>query len=55
MPVLNRQKRIVGILSLSDLALKAPEELFLQVSKTHFPRCRAARCYAHGSIALARL
>ena len=33
MPVLSRQKRIVGILSLSDLALKAPEELFRQVSK----------------------
>jgi CBS domain-containing protein len=33
MPVLSRQKRIVGILSLSDLALKAPAELFRQVTK----------------------
>ena len=33
MPVLNRQKRMVGILSLSDLALKGPQELFKEVSK----------------------
>jgi CBS domain-containing protein len=33
MPVLSRQKRIVGILSLSDLALKAPKELFSQLTK----------------------
>ena len=33
MPVLDRQKRMVGILSLSDLALKGPQELFTQVSK----------------------
>ncbi|HLI13226.1 MAG TPA: CBS domain-containing protein [Alphaproteobacteria bacterium] len=33
MPVLNRQKRIVGILSLSDLALRAPKQLFGQVSR----------------------
>lgn len=33
MPVLNRQKRMIGILSLSDLALRAPRELFGQVSK----------------------
>jgi len=32
MPVLNREKRMVGILSLSDLALRAPQELFTQVS-----------------------
>ena len=33
MPVLDRQKRMVGILSLSDLALKGPQELFKDVSK----------------------
>src|ERR671910_634938 len=33
MPVLNRQKRMVGILSLADLALKGPQELFKEVSK----------------------
>lgn len=33
MPVLNRQKRIIGILSLSDLALRGPQELFNKVSK----------------------
>jgi CBS domain-containing protein len=33
MPVLSRQKRIIGILSLSDLALKAPKEMFNQVTR----------------------
>jgi CBS domain-containing protein len=33
MPVLDRQKRMVGILSLSDLALKGPQELFQEVSR----------------------
>jgi CBS domain-containing protein len=32
-PVLNRQKRMTGILSLSDLALRAPEDLFVEVSR----------------------
>jgi CBS-domain-containing membrane protein len=32
-PVLNRQKRMIGILSLSDLALRAPENLFPEVSR----------------------
>lgn len=33
MPVLNRKKRMIGILSLSDLALRGPQELAHQVSK----------------------
>ena len=33
MPVLDRQKRIIGILSLSDLALRGPQELSNKVSK----------------------
>ena len=33
MPVIDRQKRMVGILSLSDLALKGPQKLFTEVSK----------------------
>jgi CBS domain-containing protein len=33
MPVLSRQKRMVGILSLSDLALKGPKGLLGQLSK----------------------
>ncbi|SRR5260221_3866926 len=33
MPVLSRAKRMVGMLSLSDLALKAPQELFKNLSK----------------------
>lgn len=33
MPVLNARKRIVGILSLSDLALKAPLDLSREVSR----------------------
>jgi CBS domain-containing protein len=32
-PVLNRQKRMTGILSLSDLALRGPQTLSLQVFK----------------------
>jgi CBS domain-containing protein len=32
-PVLNRQKRMIGILSLSDLALRVPENLFPEVSR----------------------
>jgi CBS domain-containing protein len=31
-PVLNREKRLVGIVSLSDLALRGPQELFSKVS-----------------------
>jgi CBS domain-containing protein len=31
-PVLNREKRLVGIVSLSDLALRGPEDLFSRVS-----------------------
>jgi CBS domain-containing protein len=31
-PVLNRDKRMVGIVSLSDLALRGPQELFSKVS-----------------------
>jgi CBS domain-containing protein len=33
LPVLNREKRMVGILSLSDLALRGPQELRGQVSQ----------------------
>jgi CBS domain-containing protein len=33
MPVLSRAKRMVGMLSLSDLALKAPQDLFKNLSK----------------------
>jgi CBS domain-containing protein len=33
MPVISRQMRMVGILSLSDLALKGPKELFNKVTK----------------------
>ena len=33
MPVMNREKRMTGILSLSDLALRAPKELFAEVSR----------------------
>ncbi len=33
MPVLNREKRMIGILSLSDLALRGPEALSTQVFK----------------------
>ena len=33
LPVLSRKKRMIGILSLSDLALRGPHELFAQVSK----------------------
>jgi CBS domain-containing protein len=32
-PVLNSQKRMVGILSLSDLALKAPQDLSFEISR----------------------
>jgi CBS domain-containing protein len=32
-PVMNREKRMTGILSLSDLALRAPKELFMEVSR----------------------
>ena len=32
MPVINRQKRLVGILSLSDLALRGPQELSIDIS-----------------------
>ena len=31
-PVLNRDKRMVGVVSLSDLALRGPQELFSKVS-----------------------
>jgi CBS-domain-containing membrane protein len=31
-PVLDRDKRMVGIVSLSDLALRGPQELFSKVS-----------------------
>jgi len=48
MPVLNRQKRMVGILSLSDLALRAPQDLFGQVSKL---ASRDATRHASGSLA----
>jgi CBS domain-containing protein len=33
MPVLSRKKRMIGILSLSDLALRGPQELFSEISK----------------------
>lgn len=33
LPVLSRQKRMVGILSMSDLALKGPQALYSQLSK----------------------
>jgi CBS domain-containing protein len=33
LPVLSRQKRMVGILSMSDLALKGPQALYTQLSK----------------------
>lgn len=32
-PVMNRTKRMTGILSLSDLALRAPKDLFVEVSR----------------------
>jgi CBS domain-containing protein len=32
-PVLNSQKRMVGILALSDLALKAPQDLSFEISR----------------------
>ncbi|MDJ1157104.1 CBS domain-containing protein [Chelatococcus sp. SYSU_G07232] len=32
-PVLSRQKRMIGVLSLSDLALKCPPDLFPEVSR----------------------
>jgi CBS domain-containing protein len=32
-PVLNSEKRMVGILSLSDLALKAPQDLSFEISR----------------------
>ncbi len=32
-PVLNRQKRMIGILSVSDLALRGPQRLSAQVSR----------------------
>ena len=32
-PVMNREKRMIGILSLSDLALRAPMDLFAEVSQ----------------------
>ncbi len=33
LPVLSRQKRMVGILSMSDLALKGPQGLYSRLSK----------------------
>ena len=33
LPVLNRQKRLIGILSLSDLALRAPTSLSAMISR----------------------
>ena len=33
MPVINHQKRLIGILSLSDLALRGPQELARNVSR----------------------
>jgi CBS domain-containing protein len=32
-PVMSREKRMTGILSLSDLALRAPQDLFVEVSR----------------------
>ncbi|WP_437372488.1 CBS domain-containing protein [Inquilinus limosus] len=48
MPVLNRQKRIIGILSLSDLALRGPKNLYGKVSTL---AARDARLHAKGSTA----
>lgn len=45
-PVMNRQKRMTGILSLSDLALRAPKYLFAEVSKL---AARDASRHASGS------
>lgn len=36
LPVLNRSSMVVGIVSLSDLALKGPQELFQGISKLAF-------------------
>jgi CBS-domain-containing membrane protein len=36
LPVRNRSNRIVGIVTLSDLALKAPQELYSDISKLAF-------------------
>jgi CBS domain-containing protein len=36
LPVLNQSNRIVGIVSLSDLALKAPQELYSDIAKLAF-------------------
>lgn len=33
MPVINHQKRLIGILSLSDLALRGPQELSIDISR----------------------
>lgn len=33
LPVLSREKRMVGILSMSDLALKGPQDLYSRLSK----------------------
>lgn len=33
MPVMNKEKRMTGILSLSDLALRAPKDLFGEVTR----------------------
>jgi len=33
MPVLNGQKRMIGVLSLSDLALKGPRNLFIGITR----------------------
>ncbi len=48
MPVLSRQKRIIGILSLSDLALRGPRNLSAKVFTL---AARDARLHASGSTA----
>jgi len=43
MPVINHQKRLIGILSLSDLALRGPQELARNISRL------ASRDSRHGA------
>lgn len=48
MPVINRQKRLVGILSLSDLALRGPQELSIDISRLTSRDARhAAELFSH--------
>ena len=47
-PVMSREKRMTGILSLSDLALRAPKDLFMEVS-----RLAARDASRHASMPLA--